>query len=97
MEDVNSGLTHFSLCLSQLSPWVSCSQLLTRHPFSLGTLPVCTPEEGWASLSPCFISKDLPWRRDTVAAPERAGEAEIADWEGLEGVVRPHHLHSAGS
>ena len=94
MEDVNSGLTHF--CLSQLSPCFSFSHLLTRHPFSPGSLPVCAPGEGWTSLSPCFISKGLPWRGDTVAAPEGAGEAGIADREGLEGVIRPHHLHSAG-
>lgn len=50
MEDVNSGLTHFSLCLSQLSACLSCSRLFTRHHFSPGILPVCAPGEVWASL-----------------------------------------------
>lgn len=97
MEDVNSGLTR-SLYVSPSSAHGSPAP--NYSPGIPSALAPCTSVlQGRAGLLSLPVSspKDLQWRRDTVAAPEGAGEAGIADQEGLEGVGSPTTSHSAGS
>lgn len=41
-------------------------------PSALAPACLCSCGEGWASLSPCFISKDLPWEKGHSGSSRRS-------------------------
>ena len=91
-------VSHISLSVSPSSAHVSPAPVYSPGIPSAraSCLSVLQGRSGLLSL-PVSSPRTCHGEGDTLAAPEGAGEAGLANREGLEGVIGPHRLRSAGS